>query len=104
MAAMAIDIRNGEFISGDDFKKEEALKQRLLKELKRHDLNKRIPPACNMRKVNCNYSAMADDILRVLSAYGFEINDMELAFTIARYKLTGVLSICTKHNGKAEHE
>ncbi|MBR4419719.1 MAG: hypothetical protein IKT32_02455 [Clostridia bacterium] len=101
---MAIDVLGGKFVAGDDFKKEEALKQRLLKKIKKHDLNKRIPPVCNMRKVNCDYNAMADDILRVLSAYGFEIYDMELAFTIARYKLTGILSICTQHDGKYEHQ
>jgi len=76
---------------------EKEQRERLLEELKKQNLSEY---GSNLfRRFDVNHSAIADDVLKVLFAHTFEVNDMEIVFTIARFKITGVLDICTKHDG-----
>lgn len=82
-------------------KKLDANDQKLLEALAGIDIAKRYP-LFNQHRIKANHSEMADFILKVLSIYGFELCDMEIAFTIVRYKLSGVLEINNGHGNEPD--
>ena len=54
------------------------------------DLSKIFPPA-GQRLLNFDATKLSNDILKVLVANKFTLEEMELVFTLVRYRLTGKL-------------
>lgn len=54
------------------------------------DLSKIFPPA-GQRLLNFDATMLSNDILKVLVANKFTLEEMELVFTLVRYRLTGKL-------------
>lgn len=55
------------------------------------DLSKIFPPA-GQRLLNFDATKLSNDILKVLVANKFTLEEMELVFTLVRYRLTGKLT------------